>query len=79
MARPRILLLVCWRGWDRAKLEVVLANEAAHVARRDWLISILARVNTAIFWFHPLAWWLERKLAVLAQDACDEAPLRANL
>ncbi|MGE5568126.1 MAG: M56 family metallopeptidase, partial [Rhodospirillales bacterium] len=76
--RPHILLPAGWRAWDRAKLEAVLAHEAAHVARRDWLISLLARVNTSIFWFHPLAWWMERKLAALAEDACDEAPLRAN-
>ena len=30
-----------------------------------------------MFWFHPLAWWLERKLAVTAEHACDEAAARA--
>ncbi len=75
---PRILLPTCWREWDRAKLEAVLAHEAAHVARRDWLVSALARLNTGLFWFHPLAWWMERKLAALAEEACDEASLLAN-
>jgi TonB family protein len=76
--RPRILLPACWQEWDRAKLEAVLAHEAAHVARRDWLVGVLARLNTSLFWFHPLAWWMERKLAALAEDACDEASLLAN-
>jgi VWFA-related protein len=31
-----------------------------------------------VFWFHPLAWWLERKLALLAEQACDEAFLAAG-
>ena len=25
-----------------------------------------------IFWFHPLAWWLQKKLAALAEDAADD-------
>src|SRR5262249_48535180 len=28
-----------------------------------------------IFWFHPVAWWLERELSSLAEEACDEAVL----
>jgi bla regulator protein blaR1 len=32
-------------------------------------------VNRALFWFHPLAWWLERKLSELAEEACDAAVL----
>ncbi len=75
---PHILLPACWREWDCAKLEAVLAHEAAHVARRDWLVAALARLNTSVFWFHPLAWWMERKLAALAEEACDEASLLAN-
>ena len=35
----------------------------------------LALVNRAVFWFHPLAWWLEQRLAALAEEACDEAVL----
>jgi hypothetical protein len=47
------------------------------VRRRDAAINFAARLNRAIFWFHPLAWWLERKLAVTAEHACDEAAARA--
>ena len=35
----------------------------------------VALLNRAIFWFHPLAWWLERHLSALAEDACDAAVL----
>src|SRR5262249_47178373 len=31
--------------------------------------------NRSVFWFHPLAWWLERHLATLAEEACDSAAL----
>ena len=70
--RPRILLPLEWRRWDRDKLDAVLAHETAHVRRRDALFAALAGLNRSLFWFHPLAWMLERKLALLAEQACDE-------
>jgi BlaR1 peptidase M56 len=74
--RPKILLPPGWQGWDQQKLEAVLAHEDHHVRRRDALVTLLAAVNRSIFWFHPLAWWMERKLALLAEQACDDACLR---
>jgi uncharacterized protein (TIGR03435 family) len=71
--RPRVLLPPEWREWEREKLDAVLAHEGAHVRRRDALVAALAGVNRSLFWFHPLAWMLERKLALLADQACDEA------
>ena len=73
---PCVVLPVTWRGWPADKLHAVLAHENAHIARRDALVSLLARANRAIFWFHPLAWWLERTLAVTAEHACDETAAR---
>ena len=73
--RPRILLPDQSKHWDTAKLDAVLAHEQAHVHRLDPLVEWLAMLNRCIYWFHPLAWWLRRKLAVLAEQACDEAVL----
>jgi hypothetical protein len=75
--RPVIVLPVAWKAWDSDTLAAIIAHEAAHVRRRDALINVAAHLNRAIFWFHPLAWWLERKLAVTAEHACDEAAARA--
>jgi hypothetical protein len=72
---PKILLPSGWRAWDRAKLDAVLAHERAHIRRRDPALALFARLNRCVFWFHPLAWWLERKLAVRAEQACDDAAL----
>ena len=73
--KPQVLLPLGWREWSRGKLDAALSHELAHVRRRDSLIALMAGVNKAVFWFHPLAWWLERKLALLAEDACDDASL----
>jgi hypothetical protein len=71
----RVLLPLSWINWDSAKLRAVLAHEEAHVRRRDWAVAVMARLNRCVFWFHPLAWWLERQLARLAEQACDDAAL----
>lgn len=74
---PRITLPPSWRQWTSQKLRAVLAHEMAHVQRRDSLVSLLAHLNRCVFWFHPLAWWLERKLATTAEHACDDAGIQA--
>jgi len=73
--RPTILLPDTWREWDDTKLDAVIAHEMSHVARRDTLTQRLSHVHCAIFWFSPLAWWIKRHLADLAEQASDEAAL----
>ncbi len=73
--RATILLPASWRDWEEPKRLAVLAHEQAHVDRRDWIIALVARVHRSLFWFHPLAWWLERQLANLAEHAADDAAI----
>ena len=75
--RPVIVLPMAWRDWDADTLTAIIAHEVAHVRRHDASIDFAAHLNRAIFWFHPLAWWLERKLAMTAEHACDDAAARA--
>jgi len=73
--RSTILLPTGWREWSDAKLDAVVAHELSHVVRRDALTQRLSLLHRAIFWFSPLAWWLDRHLADLAEQASDEAAL----
>jgi TonB family protein len=73
--RPKILLPADWASWPAGKLDAVLAHERAHIRRCDWAISVMAGLNRCIFWFHPLASWVERRLALLAEQACDDSAL----
>ena len=72
---PKILLPAGWSEWAPGKLEAVLAHERTHIERGDWAIGTLAAVNRCVFWFNPLAWWLERRMALLAEQACDDGAL----
>jgi beta-lactamase regulating signal transducer with metallopeptidase domain len=76
--RPVILLPANWREWDDAKLDAVIAHEVSHIARRDTLTQRVALLHCAIFWFSPLAWWLNRHLADLMERASDEAALASG-
>jgi len=73
---PVVLLPPSWRSWSEARMRAVIAHEMAHVRRRDPLVAMLAHVNRCLFWFHPLAWWLEQALEAAAEHACDEAAVR---
>jgi bla regulator protein blaR1 len=59
-----------------AQLEAVIAHELCHVRRRDNLTAAIHMAVEAIFWFHPLVWWLGARLVEERERACDEEVLR---
>ena len=73
--RPTILLPSDWREWEPEKLDAVLAHEFSHVVRLDALTQHMSLLYRSIFWFNPLAWWMNWHLAALAEQASDEAAL----
>jgi beta-lactamase regulating signal transducer with metallopeptidase domain len=38
----------------------------------DHLTAVLHFVTEAVFWFHPLVWWIGSRLSAERQRACDE-------
>jgi bla regulator protein blaR1 len=59
-----------------AHLEAIIAHEIWHVRRRDNLAAAMHMVVEALFWFHPLVWWLGTRLVEERERACDEEVLR---
>ena len=53
-------------------LEAILAHEVWHVRRRDNLAAAIHMVVEALFWFHPLVWWLGARMVEERERACDE-------
>lgn len=58
-----------------AELQAILAHELCHVRRRDNLATWMHMVVEALFWFHPLVWWLGARLMDERERACDEEVL----
>ena len=59
-------------------LEAILAHEVWHVRRNDNLAAMIHMVVEAIFWFHPLVWWLGARLVDERERACDEEVLESG-
>ncbi len=61
-----------------AQFRAVIAHELCHVRRRDNLAAAIHTVVEALFWFHPLVWWIEDRLAWERELACDQEVVRAG-
>ncbi len=57
------------------EIRAVLAHERCHVAWKDNLAAALHMLVEALFWFHPLIWWLGARLVAERERACDEQVL----
>jgi TonB family protein len=73
--RPVILLPSDAASWPADRVRVVLAHELAHVARRDWIVHVIAEVARAIYWFNPLFWYACARLRRDSEHACDDLVL----
>ncbi|HEX3877526.1 MAG TPA: M56 family metallopeptidase [Bryobacteraceae bacterium] len=59
----------------REQLAAVFAHELCHVRRRDNLFAAAHMLVEALFWFHPLVWWVGARLTEERERACDEGVL----
>jgi bla regulator protein blaR1 len=60
---------------DDEHIQAILAHEICHVWRRDNLAAAAHMLVEAIFWFHPLVWWMGKRLVEERERACDEQAL----
>jgi len=53
-------------------LNSVLVHELARLRRRDDWTNLLQKLVRAVFFFHPAVWWVEKRLSLEREMACDE-------
>jgi len=73
--RPCVLVPAAALDWPAERIHAVLAHELAHVRRHDWPLQIAAVAVRNLLWWNPLAWVACRRLALHAEQACDDAVL----
>lgn len=61
-----ILLPEHYRSWSALDRRAIMAHEESHVRRGDFYPLLLASINRAVFWFNPLAYWLNSQIVYLA-------------
>jgi bla regulator protein BlaR1 len=77
MFRPVLLLPEGILGrMTAAQLKGVVAHELCHVYYRDNLIAAVHMFVETVFWFHPVVWWIGRRMVEERELACDEEVLR---
>jgi uncharacterized protein (TIGR03435 family) len=59
-----------------SQLKAILAHELCHIRFRHTIAAAAHTLVEAIFWFHPLVWWLGARLVDERERACDEEVLR---
>jgi Zn-dependent protease with chaperone function len=55
------------------ELNQILLHELAHLRRRDDWTNLAQKLVKALFFFHPAVWWIERKISLEREMACDDA------
>ncbi len=77
--RPAVVLPAwCLNELPPAELSAVLHHEFAHLRRWDDWTNLFQKVVRAVFFFHPAVWWLENRLALEREMACDDEVLAAT-
>ena len=54
------------------QIEALLAHELAHIARLDWVWNGLQCLIETLLFFHPMVWWLSRRIRQEREHACDD-------
>jgi beta-lactamase regulating signal transducer with metallopeptidase domain len=60
------------------ELDSILEHELCHWWRRDNLTAALHMLVEALFWFHPLVWWLGSRMVIERERACDEEVIQSG-
>ncbi len=61
---------------SEAEWDAILAHELCHARCYDNLTAAIYMLVETIFWFHPLVWWMGKRLVFERELACDEEVLR---
>jgi beta-lactamase regulating signal transducer with metallopeptidase domain len=78
--RPAVVLpswMVNHREISEDDLHALVLHELAHISRYDDWMNLAQKIAKAILFFHPAAWWLDRRIAAEREMACDDAVVRS--
>jgi beta-lactamase regulating signal transducer with metallopeptidase domain/outer membrane protein assembly factor BamB len=76
--RQAVLFPLAARDWQQERRRAVMLHELGHVRQRDVAAILLGQLVTAIYFFHPLAWFVVRQLRHDCERACDDLVLNAG-
>jgi hypothetical protein len=57
------------------EIKVIFLHELAHLRRWDDWTNLGQKIVKAVFFFHPAVWWIENRLTLEREMACDDIVL----
>ncbi len=70
--RPRLILpRDLWKSLDERQRSTLVVHELAHLRRGDHLLRFFELFVTALFWWHPVVWWVRHALRDVEEQCCD--------
>lgn len=78
--RNPAIVLPAWtlRDLSPEDLRPIVLHELAHLRRHDDWTNLLQKTVRAVFFFHPAVWWIDARLSMEREMACDDAVLTAT-
>lgn len=71
VVRPVVFVPAAWDSWSDDARSIVLEHELAHHRRRDPLWRWVAGIACAVSGCNPLVIWMDRRLTLQCEFACD--------
>ncbi len=78
--RKPAIVLPSWtlRDLTGEELRPIVIHELAHLRRHDDWTNLLQKAIRAVLFFHPAVWWIDARLSMEREMACDDAVLAAT-
>jgi beta-lactamase regulating signal transducer with metallopeptidase domain len=57
------------------EIEMIVRHELAHLQRWDDWTNLVQKIVRALLFFHPAVWWIENRLTLEREMACDDMVL----
>ena len=59
-------------GMTVDQVNAIIAHELAHIRRHDYLVNLLQTIAETMLFYHPVVWWLSRRLRFEREQCCDD-------
>lgn len=69
----KVFVPAVWSQWSDECRRMIIRHEVAHIRRRDGIVQIVQIVAQSLYFFHPLVWYLNRRVNEYREMACDDA------
>ena len=70
--RPRLIVpRDLWKSLDEPQQSTLIVHELAHLRRGDHRVRYFELGVTALFWWHPMVWWVSHALRDAEEQCCD--------